>query len=564
MGGTLGKFYALTSGWLKARNNPAEPAAAPLPAAAPNAASRMRAVGIDLGTTISAAAYISDSGQSTMVRNAEGEILTPSVVLFAPNKIVVGKKARESAGRLPDAVADYAKRDMGNKTYSRPILGKRLPPEVIQAYILKQLKRDVDSQLGERYGVVITVPAYFDEPRRQATADAAEIAGLNVLDIVNEPTAAALAFGEHLGYLGSSGKPRETLTVLIYDLGGGTFDVTLIELKPEGIFSLATDGDVRLGGRDWDGRIVKWLAERFIDEHAVDPRKNAGMLADLYSIAETAKRALSVRPTANIRVAYEGRELNVEITRSTFEELTADLLERTAFTTRQLLAAAKRAWNSIDRILLVGGSTRMPMINAMLEEQSSITPERSVNPDEAVARGAAIYAQSLLTEEKNQSKIQIVSVSSHSLGVEGTNLQTDRREHAVLIPRNTPLPAQCSRRCVTSKSAQRSVVVTVLEGDSSDPANCILIGRAILLDLPRDLPKGQPVDLTYHYSRSGRLQVHARVPGTDRALNVEFQRERNYSSGTILRWRETVRSGNGADGFDALVNDAQFDSMNLI
>jgi molecular chaperone DnaK len=165
-------------------------------------------------------------------------------------------------------------------------------------------------------------------------------------------------------------------------------------------------------------------------------------------------------------------------------------------------------------------------------------------------------------EEKNQSKLQIVSVSSHSLGVEGTNLQTSRREHAILIPRNTPLPAQCSRRCVTSKSDQRSVVVTVLEGESSDPNNCILIGRAVLLDLPRDLPKGQPVDLTYHYTRSGRLQVHARVPGTDRALNVEFQRDRNYSTGTILRWRETVRLGNGADSFDELINDVPFDSIN--
>jgi molecular chaperone DnaK len=154
-------------------------------------------------------------------------------------------------------------------------------------------------------------------------------------------------------------------------------------------------------------------------------------------------------------------------------------------------------------------------------------------------------------------------VNSHSLGVEGTNLQTNRREHAILIPRNTPLPAQCSRRCVTSKSDQRSVVVTVLEGDSPEPSNCTLIGRAILLDLPRDLPKNQPVDITYHYSRSGRLQVHARVPGTDRALNVEFQRERNYSSGTILRWREAVRSGGGSNAFDSIFDKSLLGSSDL-
>jgi molecular chaperone DnaK len=517
---------------------------------------RPRAVGIDLGTTLSAAAYVSESGQTTMVRNCDGEILTPSVVLFERDKVVVGEKARSALRSRPEAVAEYAKRDMGNKTYSRPILGKSLPPEVIQAYILKQLKRDVDAVMNEKYSIVITVPAYFDEPRRQATADAGQMAGLEVMDIVNEPTAAALAFGEHLGYLGSTGMPRDAMTVLVYDLGGGTFDVTLIQLQPGGIICLATDGDVRLGGRDWDSRIVNWLAERFVIDHKFDPRKNPSALAELYDLAEQAKRALSVRPTTTVRLAFEGRETSVEFTRIVFEDLTADLLERTAFTTRQLLAAAKTEWRNVDRILLVGGSTRMPMVASMLEEQSGITPDRSVNPDEAVARGAALYAHYLLAEENNQSKIKIVSVNSHSLGIEGTNVETNRREHAVLIPRNTPLPAQCSRRCVTSKHDQRSVVVTVLEGESADPTNCIMIGRAILPDLPRDLPKGQPVEVTYHYSRSGRLNVRARVPGTSRAVNVEFQRERNYSSSLIIRWKETIRSGTGSDGFARMQEEA--------
>lgn len=557
MGGMLGKLYAQTLKPLMAGN---DSATVVQPDSLKTNDSGPRAVGIDLGTTLSAVAYISESGQSTMIRNADGDILTPSAVLFEPSGVVVGKKARDSIGTSPEAVADYAKRDMGNKTYSRPLNGQLLPPEVIQAYILKQLKRDVDSQLGEKYAVVVTVPAYFDEPRRQATADAAEIAGLNVVDIVNEPTAAALAFGEHLGYLGSKGKPRESLTVLVYDLGGGTFDVTLIELKPSGIFSIATDGDVRLGGRDWDARIANWLAEQFATKHGFDPRKSPATNAELYKTAEEIKCALSVRPKTVVKLDFDGKELSLDLSRDIFEDLTADLLERTAFTTRQVLAAANKSWTNVDRILLVGGSTRMPMVGTMLEAQSSITPDRSVNPDEAVARGAAIYAQSLLEGENNPGTIRIVSVSSHSLGVEGTNLQTDRREHAILISRNTPLPAQCSRRCVTSKADQRSVVVTVLEGESSDPANCILIGRAILLDLPRDLPKGQPVDVTYHYSRSGRLQVHARVPGTDRAINVEFQRARNYSSDTILQWREVVRSGKGMDAFDSIFNDIPIES----
>ena len=475
MGGTLGKFDAPTSDSPDASERMSD--IEPLPRGGiPLKASQPRAVGIDLGTTLSAAAYVSDTGQSTMVRNGQGEILTPSVVLFEQDKIVVGEKVRAVTSSRPEVVADYAKRDMGSKTYSRPILGGKLPPEVIQAYILKQLKRDIDAISNEKYSVVITVPAYFDEPRRQATADAGQMAGLDVMEIVNEPTAAALAFGEHLGYLGLTGMPRNAMTVLVYDLGGGTFDVTLVQFQPGGIICLATDGDVRLGGRDWDGRIVNWLAEHFVKDHNIDLRKSPGTNAELFNVAEGAKRALSVRPTTTIHIKFDGRESSVDLTRDIFEDLTADLLERTAFTTRQLLAAAKKNWSSIDRILLVGGSTRMSMVVSMLEEQSGITPDRSVNPDEAVARGAALYAHYLLAEDSRQSKIQIVSVNSHSLGIEGTNVETSRREHAILIPRNTTLPAQCSRRCVTSKHNQRSVVVTVLEGESSDPSNCIVIG----------------------------------------------------------------------------------------
>jgi molecular chaperone DnaK len=206
----------------------------------------------------------------------------------------------------------------------------------------------------------------------------------------------------------------------------------------------------------------------------------------------------------------------------------------------------------------------MPMVARMLEQHSGITPDRSVNPDEAVARGAALYAQSLLNEERGQNNLKIVSVNSHSLGVEGTNILTNRREHAVLIPRNTALPAECSRRCVTANHDQRSVVVNVLEGESPDPAHCIVVGRAILMELPHDLPKGHPVDVTYHYSRSGRLNVQARVPGTDRALNVEFQRVRNYSSELILRWQETVRSGDGAVGFDKMMEDVMSEVNNAL
>ena len=250
------------------------------------------------------------------------------------------------------------------------------------------------------------MPAYFDEPRRQATADAGQMAGLDVIDIVNEPTAAALAFGEHLGFLGATATPRDAVTLLVYDLGGGTFDVTLIQLKPGDIKTLATDGDVRLGGRDWDTRLVKLFAERFVSEHGIDPRKLPGGEAGLYALAEKSKIALSVRPQTTVRLKFNGRETTFELYRDTFEEITADLLERTAYTTRQVLAAAKIDWKGIDRILLVGGSTRMPMVGRMLEAQSGITPDRSINPDEAVARGAALYAQATIGRRLGQRSLE--------------------------------------------------------------------------------------------------------------------------------------------------------------
>lgn len=514
-----------------------------------------RAVGIDLGTTLCAVAYVSDSGQSTMVRNSEGDILTPSVIRFDNDQIVVGKKAREAIGQSPDTIVQYVKREMGNKTFSQPIVGRQLPPEVLQAYILKKLKCDVDMLFGGEYSVVITVPAYFDEPRRQATADAGQMAGFDVADIVNEPTAAALAFGEHLGYLESTARSKQEINVVVYDLGGGTFDVTLINLKAGVVESLATDGDVRLGGRDWDSRIANWLADQFAGEHGIDLRKNPKSNVELYRLAEATKLALSTRPRSAIQLAFAGFEASMELSREMFEELTADLLERTAFTTRRVVAAAGLSWDRIDRILLVGGSTRMPMVAAMLERESGITPDRSVNPDEAVARGAALYANALLEERCGRGHLKISSVNSHSLGVEGTNVDTNRREHAVLIPKNTLLPAQCSRRCVTSKANQKNVIITVLEGDSSDPANCITVGRAILMDLPNHLPKGHPIDVTYDYSRSGRLHVQARVIGTDRRVNVEFQRERNYSAEMILSWQEIVQSTTDSVGFEKLLDE---------
>lgn len=517
-----------------------------------------RAVGIDLGTTFSAVAYLSESGQSTMLRNNRGEMLTPSIVSFEDNEVVVGKDAKRVAVLDPDGVAECVKRDMGNESYSRPIHGEQLPPEVIQAYILKELKKDVTATVGNDFHVVITVPAYFDERRRKATADAGEMAGLTVLDIVNEPTAASLAFGEHLGYLSTTGAPQQQMKLLVYDLGGGTFDVTLIDLKQGDVRTLATDGDVCLGGRDWDQCLVDHVSTAFLSEHGIDPRADRGGYNRLYQTVEQAKHSLSVRGRTNIEVEHAGHNTTVSITREQFEELTEHLLERTASTMRQVLTEANSGWDDIDRVLLVGGSTRMPMVGRMIENVSGITSDHSVNADEAVARGAAIYAGYLLDQRgagSTGSQFKVVDVNSHSLGIEGIDTNTDRRENIVLIPRNTALPARITHRFVTKIQSQQSIVIKVLEGESPNPEHCITIGKSVMRNLPGNLAKGHPVEVAYRYATNGRLDVRAWVPGTQNELTIEFERESTLSSDRISKWKHIVTSGAGYSDFERMLDE---------
>ena len=520
--------------------------------------SKPHAVGIDLGTTYSAVAYLDERGRTSMVRNAEGEILTPSVVLFDDTEIVVGREAKKLSSLRVGSVAECVKRDMGRPSYSRLINGERLPPEVIQACILKKLNIDTQTALPGDLKVVITVPAYFDEPRRKATADAGEMAGLQVLDIVNEPTAAALAFGETLGYLSESGTAREPLKVLVYDLGGGTFDVTVIDLRPGDVRTLATDGDVQLGGHDWDMRLVDHVCEQFRREHNADPRLDPVCMARLTVAVEDAKHTLSARAKAVIPVEHAGHRSEVTVTRQTFEELTADLLERTAYTTRQVLAASHLTWSEINRVLLVGGSTRMPMVTGMLHGLSGITPDHSVYPDEAVARGAALFAGYLMAKRDDRGappQFRVTDVNSHSLGIEGIDTRTMRKENTIVIPRNTPLPAKVMEKFVTKKDSQRSVIVQVLEGESPAPEQCSPIGRAVLRKLPPGLPKGWPVEVCYEYLTNGRLDVRAQVPGTDRDLLIELEREGSLSAAAIGRWRQVMVSGSGFDAFKSAIAD---------
>lgn len=352
----------------------------------------MAIVGIDLGTTFSAIAYLDEHGKPITIPNGDGELTTPSAVLFdASGEVVVGREARRVALSEPDRVAEDVKRYMGDPTFPKSFDGKKLSPPAISALILKKLKQDAERRIGPIDGAVITVPAYFDEGRRQATAAAGQIGGLRVLDIINEPTAAALAYAYALLIKSSQSESGER-TVVVYDLGGGTFDVTVLRIRGKDLTVLATAGDVRLGGRDWDERLFSHMAEQFMARHGLDPRDDPMSRQALMLQAEEVKKILSNRPQTRFVVTHAGKSFNGQLTREQFDEMTADLLYRSETRLERVMEQAQLDWSKIDQLLATGGSTRMPQVQEMLTRVSGKAPDLSLSPDEAVAQGAAIYA----------------------------------------------------------------------------------------------------------------------------------------------------------------------------
>lgn len=503
-------------------------------------------VGIDLGTTYSVVATLDAQGRPMTVQNSEGDATTPSVVLFERSEIIVGREAVKLAAHEPDAVAAYAKRDIGASRFGRALRGTHLPPEVVQSLVLAKLRSDAELKLGDIRDVVITVPAYFNEPRRKATQDAGKLANLNVLDIINEPTAAAISYGVAEGFLTGEGEAKSEEVVLVYDLGGGTFDVTLMRLEGHNYTALATAGDVFLGGLDWDRRIIDFVSERFAEEHdGIDPREDASALIRLAKEAEDAKRALSAREEVKITFEHEGKLLRTPLSRRQFELITKDLLERTRFTSRTVLRDGGMEWKDVSRLLLVGGSSRMPMVTEMLAKESGLTPDRSLAADEAVAHGAAIYAGFLRAGQAGSVHVssvgKITNVSSHDLGVMGTEPATGRPRRRTIIARNTKLPAKGGGRFATQKDNQKTVVVKVVEGGDDSGKNSTPIGVCRVTDLPPNLPAKTPVDVIFKYEENGRITVRARLPEANRNATLEIKRDSGLTDEDLAMWAERIR-----------------------
>ena len=500
-------------------------------------------VGIDLGTTYSLLAYLDESGRPLSLRNTLGDLLTPSAVIVDEDEIVVGKEAVKASSFAPENYAECFKRDMGRETISRPINGIKAPPEVLSALVLERLKADAEQRLGPLRTAVITVPAYFDEICRKATQDAGRLAGWEVADIINEPTAAALCCGWEQGLFGLKGgdSPSSAERVLVYDLGGGTFDVSVLEIEGKTFRTLATDGDIRLGGKDFDKCLLDHLAERFDAVHGRDPRSDPGDAAQLWRDAQDVKHALTEHKKAVAICFHNGIRMRIEVTRDEFEGLTRHLLQRTMDTAGLVVEEAGLRWPGIDRVMVVGGATRMPMVVEMLRRLTGKESDRSLSADEAVAHGAALYAGMLMRNDPDDRRLcELVNVNSHSLGVVGIDEQIGKRVNAILIPRNTPIPARVRKTFRTLEEDQRSVVVPVVEGESGHPEYCVELGKCVVRGLPANLPRGTLVEVTYRYAENGRLSVSALVLGTGQSAEVEIERTRSPIEDDLDTWRKRL------------------------
>ncbi|MGZ4966290.1 MAG: Hsp70 family protein [Chthoniobacterales bacterium] len=495
--------------------------------------SQRKAIGIDLGTTFSAVAHIDKYGKPQIIPNSESERITPSVILFEGQSAIVGTLAKNHSVAEPERIVDFVKREMGKPKdqFSREIDGNVYSAEELSSLILRKLKGDAEKYLKQPVtDAVITVPAYFNDAERTATVTAGKLAGLNILQIVNEPTAAAVAYGLD--------KLEEDQTVFVFDLGGGTFDVTIMQIEGHQIRMLATNGDHRLGGKDWDDVIVNYVAEEFDREHGENPLLDLQSYQELQSRALAAKIQLSSRPRTAIVHSYNGKSVKVELTREDFEQKTRHLVERCKTICELVIQEAKMDWSGITKVLLVGGMTRMPMVRELIANLSSLPLADDVNPDEAVAVGAAVQAILVMLQEEKESGetvlsedtrqqfssregglMQVTNITSHTLGVV---LWDDGQHNEYVFPmisKMSPIPASAKNFFGTANANMPRAIVRIVEGESTLPAECTSLGTCDV-ELPPFLPKGSPVELYYQYNANQILEVSVHAAGNEKKILI--------------------------------------------
>lgn len=530
--------------------------------------------GIDLGTTYSSIAYVDEYGKPVVVPNSDNQRITPSVVFFDGENVVVGEVAKENSKIYPNDVVSFVKRSMGEPDFVFEHNGKSFRAEEISSFIIRKMVQDAELHLDEKVtDIVITCPAYFGINEREATRKSGEIAGYNVRQIINEPTAAAIAYGTM-----ESGEEK---VVLVYDLGGGTFDITMIDIQSNAIEVICTGGDHNLGGKDWDDRIVAHLLEEYQNQTKTkeDILEDPDTCQDLLLSAEKAKKVLTQRDKTPVLITHGGERVKVMLERKKFEEITRDLLERTVALTYEMLEDAKKKgyWN-YDEIILVGGATRMPMVSARIEKEFSIKT-RIFDPDEAVAKGAAIYGWKLALNEGmkkraaaktgkkveqiediedvelenvleeveelvagdtgyslsdiQRSKFTIKNVTSKSFGI----IAHDSNDQEVvfnLILKNTDVPANITKTFGTAIADQEAVSIQIMENESNDtiapPEQALVIGTAVL-ELPPGLEADTPIDITFKLNEEGRLEITAVEPTASRRTVRAIMKTRSVIQG---------------------------------
>lgn len=487
-------------------------------------------VGIDLGTTNSAIAFVDEKGIPQIISNKDGERITPSVILFEGDIPVVGLSAKINSISDPLNTVQFVKRQMGNTNFSfMKEDGEEFTTEELSAIIIKRLKQDAEDFFGKTIDrAVVTVPAYFDEVQRKATQDSAKIAGLYILKIINEPTAAALAYGYY------NKDVNENL--MVYDLGGGTFDVTVMNVKNNEIIIKATGGDRNLGGFDFDNKIIEYIRSEFLNQHGIDLYDDLNTIQELREKAEVCKKILSTREKSLVVISSQGQTLKIELTREKFNKMISPLLNRTIFIMNSVLEDSNLVWSNIDKILLVGGSTRINLLSDLIYNETGKMPSKEVNPDEVVAIGASIQAHIIDCEDGGKDVFQgtkISDVNSHSLGIVAFDNSSAKESNVIILKKNTIIPAKASRIFYTSVDNQEYIEIRVTEGEDDEIQYVRIIGVAKIKLSSR--PAGSPLKIIVSYDENGIVHVTALDGINNKELkNIDIDRKANLSDEEIV------------------------------